>query len=88
MCSCGQDIETTAQFLLHCPNHYCARKTLFHKINQVSGTISRQSDSAITKILLFCDNKLDFETNRILLMSAIEFISLTKNSVVPYSNKP
>ena len=35
MCSCGQDIETTTHFLLHCPNHHCARKTLFHKINQV-----------------------------------------------------
>ena len=33
MCSCGQDIETTTHFLLHCPSHHCARKTLFHKIN-------------------------------------------------------
>ena len=62
MCFCGQDIETTTHFLLHYPNHHCARKTLFHKINQVSGTILRQSDSTITKILLLCDNKLDFIT--------------------------
>ena len=75
MCSCGQNIETTTHFLLHCPNHHCARKTLFHKITQVSGTISRQSDSTITKILLFGENKLDLETNKILLMSKIEFIS-------------
>ena len=72
------DIETTTHFLLHCPNHHCARKTLFHKINQVSGTISRQSDSTITKILLFGDNKLDFETYKVLLMPTIEFISLTE----------
>ena len=26
MCSCGQDIETSTHFLLHCPNHHCARK--------------------------------------------------------------
>ena len=71
MCYCGQDIETTIHFLLHCPNHHCARKTLFDKINQVSGTILRQSDSTITKILLFGDNKLDFETNKILLMSTV-----------------
>ena len=69
------DIETTTHFPLHCPNHHCARKTLFHKINQVSGTILRQSDSTITKILLFGDNKLDFETSKILLMSTIEFIN-------------
>ena len=41
MCYCGQDIEITTHFLLHFSNHHCARKTLFHKINQGSGTISR-----------------------------------------------
>ena len=50
MCYCGQDIETTNHFLLHCPNHHCARKTLFDKINQVSEIILRQSDSTVTKI--------------------------------------
>ena len=58
MCSCSQDTDTTNHFLLHCPNHHCSRKTVFHKINQVSGNISRQSDSTITKILLFGENKL------------------------------
>ena len=83
MCSCGLDIETTTHFLLHSPNHHCARKILFRKITQVIGTISRQSDSTITKILLFGDNKLDFETNKILLMSTIEFISLTEGFSCP-----
>ena len=83
MCYCGQGIETTTHFLLHCPNHYCARKTLFDKINQVSGTILRQSDSTITKILLFGDNKLDFETNKTLLMFTIELISLTESFSCP-----
>ena len=58
MSYCGQDIEKTAQFLFHCHNHHFSKKALFHKINQVSGNISRQSDSTITKILLFGDNKL------------------------------
>ena len=68
-CYCGLDIEKTTHFLLHCPNHHGARKTLFQKINQVSETILRQSDSTIAKTLLLGDNKLDFETNKILLMS-------------------
>ena len=85
MCYCDQDIETTTHFLLHRPNHRYARKPFFtrYKINQVSGTISKQSDSTITKILLFGDNKLDFETNKILLMSTIEFISLTERFSCP-----
>ena len=28
-----QICSTTTHFLLHCPNHHCARKTLFDKIN-------------------------------------------------------
>ena len=71
MCYCRQDIKTT-HFLLHCPNQHSARKTLWHKTNQLSGTIFRQNDSTITKIFLFSDNKIDFETNKILLMSMIE----------------
>ena len=87
MCYCAQDIQTKTHFLLHCANHYGARKTLFHKINRVNGTISRQSDSTITIIMLFRYNKPDFETNKILLISTIEFISLTRDSVIPYSIK-
>ena len=77
MCTCGQDIETTTHFLLHCSNHYSGRKSLFQKIYQISENISEQSDSTITKILLFCHNKLDSKTNKILLMSASDFILST-----------
>ena len=83
MCSFGEDIEAITHFLPYCPNHHCARKTLFHKVTRASGTISRQSDSTITKILPFSDNKLDFETNKILLMSTIEFISITERFSCP-----
>ena len=78
MCCCSQDIEATTHSLLYSPNYQCTKKTLFHKINQVSGAISRQSYSTIKKILLFGDKKLDIETNNVLLMSTIEFISLTE----------
>ena len=85
MCPCGQDIETTTHFLLHCSNHHCARKILFHNLNQVSGNISRHGDSAI--IPVFCDSKLDFETNKILLISTTDFISLTERISCPLFNQ-
>ena len=83
MCYCGQDIETTTHFLLHCPNYHCARKTLFNKINEVNGTILRQSDSTVKQVLLLGDNKLDLETNKVLLMPTSEFISLTERFSCP-----
>ena len=46
-------------------------------ISSRNDTISKQGDSKITKILLFGNNKTDFETNKTLLMSTTKFISLT-----------
>ena len=31
ICSCGQEIETSTRFILHCSNYHCARQTLFEK---------------------------------------------------------
>ena len=41
----------------------CKKNPLWH--DKSNGTILRQSDSTIIKILLFVDNKLDSETNKI-----------------------
>ena len=68
MRSCGQDIETTTHFSFSAPIIIAQGKPFFHKITQVSRTTLRQSNSTITKILLFVDNKLDFETSKILLI--------------------
>ena len=80
MCYCGQNVETTTHFLLHCPNHHCARKTLFYKVNLVNGTISRQSYSTITKILFFGDNKLDSETKFVCTM--FSYALFIKNDII------
>ena len=68
-----EKIENATHFLLNWPNHHCARNI---KINEISRTISRQSNSTITKTLLFGDNKLEFEINKNLLIPTIESISL------------
>ena len=81
MCSCGQNSETTTQFKL--PQSSLCKENPLSQGKSVIGTISRQSDSIITKILLFGDNKLDFETNKILLMFTIEFHSLTERFICP-----
>ena len=39
ICSCGQVIETTGHFLLHCLNYRCARKTFFEIINLIDSNI-------------------------------------------------
>ena len=74
ICSCGQEIETTSHFLLHCLNYRCARKTFFEKINLIDSNILQQSDLSITKDLLFDSEKLEDDKSNALLASTIEFI--------------
>ena len=78
ICSCGQEIETTSHFLLHCLNYRCARKTFFEKINLIDSNILQQSDLSITNDLLFGSEKLKDDKNNALLTSAIEFIQSTE----------
>ena len=74
ICSCGQEIETTSHFLLHCLNYRCARKTFFEKINLIDSNILQQSDLSITNDLLFGSEKLKDDKNNALLTSTTEFI--------------
>ena len=78
ICSCGQEIETTSHFLLHCLNYRCARKTFFEKINLIDSNILQQSDLSITNDLLFGSEKLKDDKNNALLTSTTESIQSTE----------
>ena len=83
ICSCGQEIETTSHFLLHCLNYRCPRKTSFEKINLIGSNILEQNDLSITKDLFFGRTKLKNDESNALLMSAIEFIQSTERFKYP-----
>ena len=81
ICSCGQEIETTSHFLLHCLNYRCARKTFFEKINLIDSNILQQGDLSITNDLLFGSDKLKDDKNNALLTSTIEFVQSTESFI-------
>ena len=83
ICSCGQDIETTSYFFLHCLNYRCARKTFFEKINLIDSNILQQSDLSITNDLFFGSEKLKDDKNNAFLRSTIEFIQFTERPKYP-----
>ena len=55
ICSCGQEIEISTYFLLHCSNYHCARQILFEKVKKIDSSILNRNDQVITKLLLFGD---------------------------------
>ena len=83
ICSCGQEIESTSHFVLHCLNYRSARQTFFEKINLIDSNILQQNDLSITKNLLLSSEKLKHDQNNALLMSTIEFILSTERFKYP-----
>ena len=52
ICSCGQEIETTNHFLLHCLHYHYGGQTVFEKLNLIDSNILQQNDLSITKDLV------------------------------------
>ena len=78
ICSCGNDIETLAHFLLHCPHYSNERSTFLNTIRNINRHIFDKSDLQITETLLYCDSSLGDKGNTLMLNFTIDFLFVTK----------
>ena len=74
LCFCGNEIETSVHYLLHCPN-YTNERT---KSKSIKCSILEFSDAVATKILPLEDNTLSDSSNTLILNSTIDYIISTK----------
>ena len=74
LCNCGNGIESTKHFFLHCVNFNTQRKTLFDKLNNIDNSILAKNDDIITEIILFGQQNVDNNLNRLILNASIDFI--------------
>ena len=74
ICLCGNEIENSTHYLLHCPTYTTGRLTLLNKIKSINCSILESRDAAVTKILLFGDNTLSNYAKAFILNSTIEYI--------------
>ena len=65
--SCGDDIETSAHFLIHCPNFSNERSTVLDIIGGIDRNILIRDDSQVTQTLLYGDSNLNNITNNLIL---------------------
>ena len=75
---CGDDIDTSSHFLLHCPNCSNERMTLLKKTKNVNYGILELNETIIIKTLLIGDSSLSDSTNSLILNSSIEYVIATK----------
>ena len=84
ICVCGNDIETSAHFLLHFPNFSNERLTFLNIIRSIDRNILTSSDSQVTKILLYGDSNSNNITNTLIFNATIDFLIVTKRFDVSF----
>ena len=77
MCNCGSGIESTAHFLLHCPNYNIQRQTLFDNIATIDDNILNENENTLANILLFGKQNIEDCLNKRILNATIQFILTT-----------
>ena len=78
ICSCGNDIETSAHFLLHCPHYSNERSTFLNTTRNINRNIFDENYLQITETLLYGDSSLDDKSNTLILNATINFLFVTK----------
>ena len=79
LCSCGNFVESTTYFFLHCTQLSNQRLTLINKVKDIDKCIFDKSDSLITQTLLFGDKKLCITGNKSILEEQFSFRCLLED---------
>ena len=86
ICYCGQDIETSVHYLLHCPIFSDERSIFFNNIRRIDENILSDSDPKISDTLLFGNSSFNDTKNTSILNTTIDYILSTKKFDVPLTN--
>ena len=83
ICCCGQDIETSTNFLLHCSNYSNERLTFLNIIRNIDRNILNKNDLKVTETILYGDSSLDDTNNTLIMNATMEFLFASKRFDVP-----
>ena len=83
ICSCGQNIETSTHFLLHCPNYSSERLTFLNIISNIHRSSLNKNDLKVTKSLLYGDSSLGDTNNTLVMNASMELLVASKRFDVP-----
>ena len=78
LCSCGNDVESTEHFLLHCPQFVNERRTLLSTLGNFNCSLLENTSKVLTQTLLLGNTSLSENDNSKILSAAIDFILSTK----------
>ena len=73
LCSCGNDIESTVHFFLHCPNFTTQRQTLLNKLKSINASILAENENSAERSYLEDKNLLIQLTKKLLMQPLVSF---------------
>ena len=74
LCSCGENIETTEHFFLHCQNFNNCRLTLLNGLANIDSDLINMASKELTNSLLYRSSKFDLAFNNKVFSCSIQFI--------------
>ena len=83
ICGCDQDIEKSANFLLHCCNYSNERIIFLNIIRNIDGKILDKNDLEVTETLPYGDCTSDDTNNALIMNVTTEFLIASKRFDVP-----
>ena len=78
ICNCGEDIETSSHYVVHCPDYLQERMTLLNTVNCTVPNIVDFNNDQLTEILLYGKEDLDNINNTSILDATINYLIETK----------
>ena len=83
ICSCGQNIETSTNFFLHCSNYSNERLTFLNTIRNIESNILSKNDLKVTETLLYGNSSNEDTKNTLIMNATMEFLFTSKRFDVP-----
>ena len=83
LCSCGNDIESSDHFFLHCSNFTTHRQTLLNKLISINAKIMAENENSVVRTLLFGGPDFNYSTNKYIFNATITFILTTERFNCP-----
>ena len=84
ICSCGENIETTTHYLLHCSNYLNERMTLLSKLQNVEESNLDRNYPRHSEIFFFSDYSFKNTKNKSVLIYTIKYIPLIPCNITIY----
>ena len=78
ICNCGEDIQTTSHYLLHCPDNLQERITVLNAVSRIVPNIFGFNNDQLTEMLLHGKEDFDNINNSSILDATINYLIETK----------